>query len=88
MYLGNGYATEKCPVWLWIPAILLLSVVGYVLATLLMFDYYGRRSDCYRILSLPWKKWWQLAGQFAGLYWINVMLLAGMQIPLQLSVMR
>ena len=24
------------------------------------------------------------AGQFAGLYWINVMLLAGMQIPLQL----
>lgn len=30
------------------------------------------------------KKWWQLAGQFAGLYWINVMLLAGMQIPLQL----
>lgn len=32
---------KKCPVWLWIPAILLLSVVGYVLATLLMFDYYG-----------------------------------------------
>ena len=27
---------------------------------------------------------WQMAGQFAGLYWINVMLLAGMQIPLQL----
>ena len=48
---------KKCPVWLWIPSILLLSAVGYVLATLLMF---------------------------AGLYWINVMLLAGMQIPLQL----
>ena len=32
---------KKCPVWLWIPSILLLSAVGYVLATLLMFDYYG-----------------------------------------------
>ena len=75
---------KKCPVWLWIPSILLLSAVGYCWQPSSCSTITGRRSDCYRILSLPWKNWWQLAGQFAGLYWINVMLLAGMQIPLQL----
>ena len=76
---------KKCPVWLWIPSILLLSAVGYVLATLLMFDYYGEGVLTVIVFYLfHGKKWWQLAGQFAGLYWINVMLLAGMQIPLQL----
>ena len=70
---------------LWIPSILLLSAVGYVLATLLMFDYYGEGVLTVIVFYLfHGKKWWQLAGQFAGLYWINVMLLAGMQIPLQL----
>ena len=79
---------KKCPVWLWIPSILLLSAVGYVLATLLMFDYYGEGVLTVIVFYLfHGKNWWQLAGQFAGLYWINVMLLAGMQIPLQLSVM-
>ena len=76
---------KKCPVWLWIPSILLLSAVGYVLATLLMFDYYGEGVLTVIVFYLfHGKNWWQLAGQFAGLYWINVMLLAGMQIPLQL----
>ncbi|MFR8122157.1 MAG: TraX family protein [Waltera sp.] len=69
---------KKCPVWLWIPSILLLSAVGYVLATLLMFDYYGEGVLTVIVFYLfHGKKWWQLAGQFAGLYWINVMLLAG-----------
>ena len=76
---------KKCPVWLWLPSILLLSVVGYVLATLLMFYYYVEGVLTVIVFYLfHGKKWWQLAGQFAGLYWINVMLLAGMQIPLQL----
>lgn len=50
-----------------------------------MFDYYGEGVLTVIVFYLfHGKNWWQLAGQFAGLYWINVMLLAGMQIPLQL----
>lgn len=85
MYLGNGYATEKMSGLAVDPgdpaAICSRLRAGNPPHVRLLRR---RRSDCYRILSLPWKKWWQLAGQFAGLYWINVMLLAGMQIPLQL----
>lgn len=85
MYLGNRYPTEK------MSGLAVDSVDPAAICSGLRAGnpphvrlLRRRRSDCYRILSLPWENWWQLAGQFAGLYWINVMLLAGMQIPLQL----
>ena len=83
MYLGNRYPTEKMSglaVDSVDPAAICRGLrAGNPLHVRLLRR---RRSDCYRILSLPWEK--MVAGQFAGLYWINVMLLAGMQIPLQL----
>ena len=72
MYLGNGYATEKMSG---------LAVDSVDPAAI----YYGEGVLTVIVFYLfHGKNWWQLAGQFAGLYWINVMLLAGMQIPLQL----
>ena len=69
----------------WIAALALWGVVGFVVGTLLMVDYYG-----YGILmillfyvtrNIPWGR----LVQFAGMYYINFEMMKGQFIPIELG---
>lgn len=54
-------------------------VLGYLIGMVTMVDYYG-----YGVLMVlvfyffHGNQWWQLLGQFAGMYWINVEMMGGL----------
>lgn len=64
---------------------LLSAVAGYILGFLTMVDYFGFGIWMVLIFYLfRGRKWWCFLGQFAGLYWINVVLIGGLSVPVQI----
>jgi hypothetical protein len=68
--------------YLTIPAAALVAFFGWLVGSVTMVDYYG--AGVLTVLCFYFfreRKWWCLLGQIAVLYWINVVLLKGMYIP-------
>ena len=66
-------------------AFLLSAGVGYILGFLTMVDYFGYGIWMILVFYLfRGRKWWCFLGQFVGLYWINVMLIGGLSVPVQI----
>ena len=64
---------------------LLAASAGYVLGFLIMADYFGYGIWMVLIFYLfRGKKWWCILGQFVGLLWVNVMLIGGLSVPVQI----
>ena len=64
---------------------LLSAVAGYILGFLTMVDYFGFGIWMVLIFYLfRGRKWGCFLGQFAGLYWINVVLIGGLSVPVQI----
>ena len=64
---------------------LLSAVAGYILGFLTMVDYFGFGIWMVLIFYLfRGRNWWCFLGQFAGLYWINVVLIGGLSVPVQI----
>lgn len=66
-----------------IPVIGLIIVLGALLGTIGMTDYYG--SGVLMVFTFYFfhgRKWWCYVGQFLALYWINVHLLGSMYYPI------
>ena len=64
---------------------LFTAVAGYVLGFLTMVDYFGFGIWMILVFYLfRGRKWWCLLGQLAGLFWINVTLIGGLSVPVQI----
>ena len=64
---------------------LLSAAAFYVLGFLTMADYFGYGIWMVLVFYLfRGRKWWCLLGQFIGLYWVNVMLIGGLSVPVQI----
>lgn len=75
--------------WLTALVFLLAAGTGYILGTLLMVDYYGPGVLTVLLFDLfRGRKWRHLLGQAAGLYWVNVVLLGGMMVPVHIGGME
>ena len=64
---------------------LLLAAVGYLLGFIAMVDYFGYGVLMILVFYLfRGRKWWCFLGQFVGLFLINVMLIGGLSVPVQI----
>ena len=71
--------------WLRWPVLAVSAAVGWLLGMVLMTDYYGFGVLTVLVFYLcPGRKWYHLAGQLIGLWWINWELLGGLYIPVEL----
>lgn len=65
--------------------LLLTALVGYVLGFITMVDYFGFGIWMVLVFYLfRGRKCWCLLGQFVGLWWINVTLIGGLSVPIQM----
>ncbi len=72
--------------WLYALAGVGVVLLGFALGTVCMVDYYG--MGVLTVLLFYFfrgRRWWCLAGQIAGLYWINVELIGGLYFPVHLG---
>ena len=54
-------------------------LLGFVIGTVTMVDYYGYGIVMVLVFYFfHGRKWWQILGQIAGLYWINVEMMGGL----------
>lgn len=68
---------------------LLVVLIGTVLGTLSMVDYYGTGVlTIFIFYFFRGRKWWCLAGQLLALYWVNVQLLGGLLYPVHIFGME
>ena len=73
---------KKQKTWLYLLTALLVVLIGTVLGTLSMVDYYGTGVlTIFIFYFFRGRKWWCLAGQLLALYWVNVQLLGGLLYP-------
>lgn len=80
---------KKQNVFLYVITVVLVVVVGALLGTLSMVDYYGAGILTVFVFYLfRGRKWWCLLGQITALYWINVEMLGGLMYPVQLGGMQ
>ena len=80
---------KKQNVFLYVITIVFVVVVGALLGTLSMVDYYGAGILTVFVFYLfRGRKWWCLLGQITALYWINVEMLGGLMYPVQLGGMQ
>ncbi len=71
--------------WLFLLTCVGVTALGGVLGTLCMVDYYGAGVlTVFVFYFFRRRKWWDLLGQIAALYWINVQLLGGQVFPFSL----
>lgn len=71
--------------WLWVLASVGIVVLGFLLGTLTMVDYYGAGVlTVFAFYFFRGRKGWCLLGQVLVLYWINVELLGGQYYPVTL----
>ena len=64
-------------------------LIGTVLGTLSMVDYYGTGVlTIFIFYFFRGRKWWCLAGQLLALYWVNVQLLGGLLYPVHIFGME
>ena len=76
---------EKGKTWLYLLTCVAVTVLGFVLGTLGMVDYYGMGVlTVFVFYFLRGREWWKLLGQIAALYWINVSLIGGQIFPIEL----
>ena len=76
---------QKQKPWLFALAAVLTVLLGGVLGTLGMVDYYGVGVlTVFVFYFFRGRKWWCLLGQAAALYWLNVELLGGLMYPVHL----
>lgn len=75
---------EKQKKWLYILVCVLVVILGFLLGTLCMVDYYGTGVlMIFVFYFFRGRKWWCLIGQIIGLYFINVEMLGGLMYPVQ-----
>lgn len=71
--------------WLFLLTCVGVTALGGVLGTLCMVDYYGAGVlTVFVFYFFRRRKWWNLLGQIAALYWINAQLLGGQVFPFSL----
>lgn len=67
----------------------IVVIVGGLLGTLSMVDYYGIGVlTVFIFYFFRGRKWWCLLGQMLALYWVNVELLGGLMYPIRLFGME
>ena len=70
---------------LYVLTVALVVVLGAVLGTLGMVDYYGAGVLTMFVFYLfRGRKWWCFLGQLLALYWVNVELLSGLMYPVHI----
>ena len=75
--------------WKYLAVAAIVVIVGMILGTLCMVDYYGVGIlTVFVFYFLHGRKWWCFLGQLAALYWLNVELLGGLMYPVQLFGME
>lgn len=80
---------KKQKTWLYLLTALLVVLIGTVLGTLSMVDYYGTGVlTIFIFYFFRRRKWWCLAGQLLALYWVNVQLLGGLLYPVHIFGME
>ena len=80
---------KKQKTWLYLLTALLVVLIGTVLGTLSMVDYYGAGVlTIFIFYFFRGRKWWCLAGQLLALYWVNVQLLGGLLYPVHIFGME
>ena len=80
---------KKQKTWLYLLTALLVVLIGTVLGTLSMVDYYGTGVlTIFIFYFFRGRKWWCLAGQLLALYWVNVQLLGGLLYPVHIFGME
>lgn len=63
-----------------------IIILGYVIAIVTFVDY-----NCYGILMIMvfyvfrGNRWWQMLGQLAGLIWVNLVLMGGFMVPVDIA---
>lgn len=82
-------ARKKQKTWLYLLTALLVVLIGTVLGTLSMVDYYGTGVlTIFIFYFFRGRKWWCLTGQLLALYWVNVQLLGGLLYPVRIFGME
>ena len=80
---------KKQQTWLYLLTALLVVLIGTVLGTLGMVDYYGTGVlTIFIFYFFRGRKWWCLTGQLLALYWVNVQLLGGLLYPVHIFGME
>lgn len=80
---------KKQKIWLYVLVSVLVVMLGAVLGTLCMVDYYGTGVlMIFVFYFFRGRKWWCLLGQIIALYWINVKMLGGFMYPIRLFGME
>ena len=78
-------ARKKQKLALYVLTVVLVVVLGAVLGTLGMVDYYGAGVLTMFVFYLfRGRKWWCFLGQLLALYWVNVELLSGLMYPVHI----
>ena len=76
---------KKQKPWAYVTVSVVIVILGSVLGTLGMVDYYGAGVlTVFIFYFFRGRKWWCLAGQILALYWINVKMLGGLMYPIRL----
>lgn len=72
---------KKQKPWAYVTVSVVVVILGSVLGTLGMVDYYGAGVlTVFIFYFFRGRKWWCLAGQILALYWINVKMLGGLMV--------
>ena len=75
--------TQK--IWKYLAVAAIVVIIGMILGTLCMVDYYGAGVLMVFIFYFfRGRKWWCLLGQILALYWVNVEMLGGLMYPVSL----
>ena len=80
---------KKKSIFVYILVSAIVVIVGGLLGTLSMVDYYGIGVlTVFIFYFFRGRKWWCLLGQMLALYWVNVELLGGLMYPIRLFGME
>lgn len=76
---------KKQKIWAYVAVCVIVVILGSVLGTLGMVDYYGAGVlTVFIFYFFRGRKWWCLFGQILALYWVNVKMLGGLMYPVRL----
>lgn len=78
-------AHSKCNRFIYFLCACMVVLLGFVLGTAGMVDYYGPGVlTVFIFYFFRGKKWWQLLGQLIGMYFVNIQLLGGLFYPVNI----
>ena len=76
---------QKGKTWCYVLTCVGVTVLGAILGTVGMVDYYGAGVlTVFVFYFFRGRAWWKLLGQIVALYWINVQMLGGQLYPVSL----